>query len=261
MREDILEKMTSPMDEIEGKLVKFVKDEVEKRGFKKVILGLSGGIDSALVAFIATKALGKENVCTLMMPYKTSSQGSLDHAKLVVEKLGIKNRKIEITPMVDAYFANEGEATSLRRGNMMARTRMAVLFDNSSKENALVIGTSNKTEILLGYGTQFGDTACAINPIGELFKAQVFELSRRLGVPKELIEKKPSADLWEGQTDEEELGFTYDMADEILFQFARENKTQEELEDMGYNKDIVNTIFKRIKRNEYKRNMPTIAKY
>lgn len=260
MKKEIFEKMINPMDEIEEKAVKFVRDEVINRGFKKVILGLSGGIDSALVAFIATKALGKENVHTLMMPYKTSSQESLSHAKLVVEKLGIKTKKIEITPMIDAYFKTEGEATSLRRGNVMARTRMAVLFDNSSKENALVIGTSNKTEILLGYGTQFGDTACGINPIGELFKAQVFELSRRLGVPKEIIEKKPSADLWKGQTDEEELGFTYDLADEILFQFARENKTQEELENMGYNKILLDTIFNRIKRNAYKSSMPAIAK-
>ncbi|MFA6878207.1 MAG: NAD+ synthase, partial [Fusobacterium sp.] len=251
MKKEILEKMINPMDEIEKKVVEFVRDEVTNRGFKKVILGLSGGIDSALVAFIATKALGKENVSTLMMPYKTSSPESLAHGKLVVEKLGVKTKKIEITPMVDAYFETEKGATSLRKGNMMARTRMAVLFDNSSKEDALVIGTSNKTEILLGYGTQYGDTACGINPIGALFKAQVFELAKRFGVPKELIEKKPSADLWEGQTDEEELGFTYDLADEILFQISTERKTKEELEDMGYDKILLDTIFNKIKRNAY----------
>lgn len=260
MKKEILEKMINPMDEIEKKVVEFVRDEVTNRGFKKVILGLSGGIDSALVAFIATKALGKENVSTLMMPYKTSSPESLAHGELVVEKLGVKTKKIEITPMVDAYFETEKGATSLRKGNMMARTRMAVLFDNSSKENALVIGTSNKTEILLGYGTQYGDTACGINPIGALFKAQVFELAKRFGVPKELIEKKPSADLWEGQTDEEELGFTYDLADEILFQISTERKTKEELEDMGYDKILLDTIFNKIKRNAYKSSMPAIAK-
>src|SRR3712207_6227925 len=203
------------MKSLEEKLIKFIQEEVWKSGFKKVILGLSGGIDSALVAYLAVKALGKENVITIKMPYKTSSQESIDHANLVLADLGLEERTVEITPMVDAYFSNQVEASSLRRGNYMARTRMAVLFDHSAVENALVIGTSNKTEILLGYGTLFGDMACALNPIGDIYKKDVWALSRYMGVPQAIIDKQPSADLWEGQTDEEELGLSYKMADEI----------------------------------------------
>lgn len=260
MKKEIFQKMTGSIDSIEKSLLDFIHSEVKSRGFEKVILGLSGGIDSALIAFLCAKALGKENVHCVMMPYKTSSKESLDHGKLVIEKLGISSKLVEITPMVDSYFNIEKEASNLRRGNMMARTRMAVLFDNSSKENALVVGTSNKTEILLGYSTQFGDSACGIAPIGELFKAQVIELSKRLGVPKEIIEKQPSADLWQGQTDEAELGFTYDLADEILYQFSVENKKKEDLEKLGYEKAVLDLIFNRIKKNEYKSHMPKIAK-
>lgn len=260
MKEEIYQELIGNMDEIQDKVVNFVKDEVTKRGFKKVILGLSGGIDSALVAFIVAKAIGPENVYSIMMPYKTSSKESIEHAELVVKATGINCKKVEITPMVDAYFGMAGEASGLRRGNYMSRTRMCVLFDNSAKENALVVGTSNKTELLLGYGTQFGDMACGINPIGELLKAQVWELSRRMGVPKEVIDKKPSADLWAGQTDEEELGFSYDLADEILYHIIYKNKNEEEIKNMGYDKEVVESIFKKIARNEYKRNMPTIAK-
>ncbi len=260
MKSSVAEKLLGNMGEIEEKLVSFIREEVSKRGFKKVMLGLSGGIDSALVAFLASKALGAENVETIMMPYKTSSKESLEHARLVVEATGINTKKIEITPMVDAYFSNDEEANGMRRGNYMARTRMCVLFDNSAKENAIVIGTSNKTEIMLGYGTQYGDTACGINPIGSLLKAQVWELSRYMGVPIEVIEKKPSADLWAGQTDEEELGFTYKVADEILYYIIYEEKSKEEIVELGYEAEIVNKVFSKIAANEYKRNMPTIAK-
>lgn len=260
MKPEIYNELTSNMKELEEKLVNFVREETAKRGFKKVILGLSGGIDSALVAFIAAKAIGPENVYTVMMPYKTSSKESVEHAELVVKASGINSKKVEITPMVDEYFGMEGEASGLRRGNYMSRTRMCVLFDNSAKENAIVMGTSNKTELLLGYGTQFGDMASGINPIGELLKVQVWELSRYMGVPKEVIDKKPSADLWEGQTDEAELGFSYEMADEILYHLIYLNNTKEEIKAKGYDEKIVDTIFTRIARNQYKREMPTIAK-
>ena len=183
-------------------LVDFVREEVHKTGFKKVLLGLSGGIDSGIVAYIAAKALGPENVMGIMMPYKQSSKESVEHAKLVIEDLGIESMFVEITPMVDAYFNLFPDMDSMRKGNKMARERMTILYDFSAKNNALVLGTSNKTELLLGYSTQWGDSASAINPIGDLYKTQVWALSEHMGVPKELINKKPSADLWEGQSDE-----------------------------------------------------------
>ncbi|MGL6024524.1 MAG: NAD+ synthase, partial [Cetobacterium sp.] len=229
-------------------------------GFKKVVLGLSGGIDSAIVAYIASKALGPKNVMGIMMPYKLSSKESLEHARLVIESLGIKSKMVEITPMVDAYFTLEPEISNLRMGNKMARERMSILFDYSAKEGALVLGTSNKTEILLGYSTQFGDSASAINPIGDLYKTHVWELSKYMGVPKELIEKKPSADLWEGQTDEGELGFSYLLADEILYRIVDERKSADEVEIEGYSKEIIDKIQNKIRFSQYKRKLPIIAK-
>ena len=195
-----------------------------------------------------------------MMPYKSSNPDSLNHAKLVVEDLKINAKTIEITDMIDAYFKNEKDASSLRMGNKMARERMSILFDYSSKENALVVGTSNKTEIYLGYSTQFGDSACALNPIGDLYKTNIWDLSRYLKIPNELIEKKPSADLWEGQTDEQEMGLTYKEADQVLYRMLEENKTVEEVLAEGFNKDLVDNIVRRMNRSEYKRRMPLIAK-
>ena len=237
-----------------------MRESFKKAGFSKAVLGLSGGIDSALVAYLLRDALGKENVLAIMMPYKSSNPDSLNHAKLVVEDLGINSKTIEITDMIDAYFKNEEEATSLRMGNKMARERMSILFDYSSKENALVVGTSNKTEIYLGYSTQFGDSACALNPIGDLYKTNIWDLSRYLKIPNELIEKKPSADLWEGQTDEQEMGLTYKEADQVLYRMLEENKKVEEVLAEGFNKDLVDNILRRMNRSEYKRRMPLIAK-
>ena len=241
-------------------LVDFVREEVHKTGFKKVLLGLSGGIDSGLVAYIAAKALGPENVMGIMMPYKQSSKESIEHAKLVVEDLGIESMLIEITPMVDAYFNLFPDMNSMRKGNKMARERMTILYDFSVKNNALVLGTSNKTELLLGYSTQWGDSASAINPIGDLFKTQVWALSEHIGVPKELINKKPSADLWEGQSDEDELGFSYAMADSILYDMIDERKSNEELIDSGFSKEFIEKVYKKIKFSQYKRKLPLIAK-
>lgn len=254
------EKLYLDLAQTEKILVDFVKEEVTKSGFKKVVLGLSGGIDSAIVAFIAAKALGPENVLGIMMPYKTSSKESVEHAKLVVEKLGIRSKLIEITPMVEAYFNLEEGISNLRKGNKMARERMSILFDYSAKEQALVLGTSNKTEILLGYSTQFGDSASALNPIGDLYKTQIWEISRYMGVPVELIDKKPSADLWEGQTDESELGFSYLMADKILYEMVDERKNLEELLDLGFDKEILDKILKKIKFSQYKRKLPIMLK-
>lgn len=248
------------MKSLEEKLVKFIQEQVKNAGFKKVILGLSGGIDSALVAYLAVKALGKENVIAIKMPYKTSSQESIEHANLVLKDLGLEDRTIEITPMVDAYFTNQAEASSLRRGNYMARTRMTVLFDQSALENALVIGTSNKTEILLGYGTLFGDMACSFNPIGDIYKKDVWSLSRYMGVPKEIIEKQPSADLWAGQIDEQELGLSYKAADEILERLVDKKQSLEEIVAEGYEEAVVSKVVQKVKASVYKRKLNPIAK-
>ena len=255
-----MNKLDLNLKDIHNELVEFLRENFKKAGFSKAVLGLSGGIDSALVAYLLRDALGKENVLAIMMPYKSSNPDSLNHAKLVIEDLKINSKTIEITDMIDAYFKNEKEATSLRMGNKMARERMSILFDYSSKENALVVGTSNKTEIYLGYSTQFGDSACALNPIGDLYKTNIWDLSRYLKIPNELIEKKPSADLWEGQTDEQEMGLTYKEADQVLYRMLEENKIVEEILAEGFNKDLVDNIVRRINRSEYKRRMPLIAK-
>ena len=255
-----MNKLDLNLKEVHNELVEFLRESFKKAGFSKAVLGLSGGIDSALVAYLLRDALGKENVLAIMMPYKSSNPDSLNHAKLVIEDLKINSKTIEITDMIDAYFKNEKEATSLRMGNKMARERMSILFDYSSKENALVVGTSNKTEIYLGYSTQFGDSACALNPIGDLYKTNIWDLSRYLKIPNELIEKKPSADLWEGQTDEQEMGLTYKEADQVLYRMLEENKKVEEVLAEGFNKDLVDNILRRMNRSEYKRRMPLIAK-
>ena len=255
-----MNKLDLNLKEVHNELVEFLRESFKKAGFSKAVLGLSGGIDSALVAYLLRDALGKENVLAIMMPYKSSNPDSLNHAKLVVEDLKINAKSIEITDMIDAYFKNEKEASSLRMGNKMARERMSILFDYSSKENALVVGTSNKTEIYLGYSTQFGDSACALNPIGDLYKTNIWDLSRYLKIPNELIEKKPSADLWEGQTDEQEMGLTYKETDQVLYRMLEENKTVKEILAEGFSKDLVDNILKRMNRSEYKRRMPLIAK-
>ena len=255
-----MNKLDLNLKDVHNELVKFLRENFKKAGFSKAVLGLSGGIDSALVAYLLRDALGKENVLAIMMPYKSSNPDSLNHTKLVVEDLKINAKTIEITDMIDAYFKNEKDASSLRMGNKMARERMSILFDYSSKENALVVGTSNKTEIYLGYSTQFGDSACALNPIGDLYKTNIWDLSRYLKIPNELIEKKPSADLWEGQTDEQEMGLTYKEADQVLYRMLEENKTVKEILAEGFSKDLVDNILKRMNRSEYKRRMPLIAK-
>ncbi|OQY42591.1 MAG: NAD(+) synthetase [Fusobacteriia bacterium 4572_74] len=257
---DIKSKIKLNMELTEKILVNFIREEVRSAGFEKVVLGLSGGIDSAIVAFLAVKALGAKNVLGIMMPYKSSSCESLEDAQRVVKATGMRVKKIEITDIVDAYFAKEPDISDLRKGNKMARERMTILYDYSAKEKSLVLGTSNKTEILLGYSTQWGDSASAINPIGDLLKTQVWELSEYMGIPKEVIEKKPSADLWEGQSDEDELGFSYFLADEIINLLVDERYTKEEILEIGYSEKIVDSILWRIKTNQYKRKLPLIAK-
>ena len=241
-------------------LVSFVRDELQNAGFEKAVIGLSGGVDSALVAFIAVEALGKENVTAVKLPYKSSTAASITDANLIVAQLGLADVTVDITPMVEPYFAQHPNIDQKRKGNVMARERMIVLYDVSAEKNALVLGTSNKTELLLGYGTQFGDLASAINPIGDLYKSQVWQLSGAVGVPKSIVEKKPTADLWEGQTDEAEFGFTYKQVDQLLYYLIDDRRNVEELMEMGFEKGFIQKVHRMIQFSQFKRQPPLIAK-
>jgi len=238
----------------------FLRNEITKFGFERGIVGMSGGVDSTLSAFLTAKALGPDNVTGVIMPYKTSKPDSREHAELAAAQLGIRTEVIDITPQIDAYFARMPDADKLRRANKMARERMAVLYDRSQALRALVIGTSNKTEALLGYTTLWGDMACAINPLGDLYKTQVRQLARYLGVPQVIIDKPPSADLWQGQTDEGELGFTYEEVDKLLFRLVDERKSRDELIEEGFAPEFVARVIQMVQGSQYKRRMPLIAK-
>jgi NAD+ synthase len=241
-------------------LVGFVRNEVRKVGFERVVVGLSGGIDSALSAALACAALGAQNVVPILMPYRTSSSASEADARLVCERLGMAPTVVDISPQVDAYFERFPDADRGRRGNKMARERMTILYDMSWANHALVIGTSNKTELLLGYGTLFGDMASALNPLGDLYKTQVFALARTVDLPQQVISKAPSADLWEGQSDEEELGFGYDVVDTLLYYMVDERRTRAELRALGFDDRFVEQVGERVRGSQYKRRPPIIAK-
>ncbi|MCC6849773.1 MAG: NAD+ synthase [Deltaproteobacteria bacterium] len=241
-------------------LVGFIRNEVRKVGVERVVLGLSGGVDSSLAAFLAAEALGPANVLGIRMPYRASSRESLDHAQLVAEASGIATATIEITPQIDAYFAGFADATALRRGNKMARERMSILYDHSARWDALVLGTSNKTELLLGYGTLHGDMASALNPLGDLYKTQVWGLSEHVGVPAAIVGKRPSADLWEGQTDEHELGFEYRDVDRLLYLQVDERWEADALVAAGFASAFVARVAGMVQRSQFKRRLPVIAK-
>ncbi|MGB9773084.1 MAG: NAD+ synthase [Bacteroidota bacterium] len=241
-------------------LVRFIRWEVERAGFKKAVVGISGGVDSALAAFLAVEAIGNNNVRGVLLPYKTSSVDSRDDALTVVEKLSIPYESVDITPMADAYFAMMDSMDNVRRGNVLARLRMIVLYDLSARERALVIGTSNKTELLLGYGTLYGDMASAINPIGDLYKTQVWQLASFMGVPQKIVEKPPTADLWVGQTDEGELGISYPEVDRLLFHLVDERRSKEELIELGFSAELIERVEQMVVRSQFKRRMPLIGK-
>ena len=245
---------------VKGLLVDFLRSEILRIGINNAVLGLSGGVDSALVAYLAAEALGPEHVLCVMMPYRDSSTESVEHAGLVIEALGVRSERVDITDMVQPLFDSDPEMNRVRRGNIMARERMIVLYDRSSRENGLVVGTGNKTEILLGYSTLFGDSACAINPIGDLYKSQVWDLCRHLGVPEVIVHKAPSADLWTGQTDEEELGFSYSSVDQLLYFMVDERRNDDELQAMGFTQPFIQNVKRLIQRNQFKRVPPVIAK-
>jgi NAD+ synthase len=241
-------------------LLGFIRDEVHKVGFDRVVLGLSGGVDSSLVAALAARALGPDQVVPVLMPYRSSSPESEADARIVCAALDLEPVVVDISPQIDAYFERFGDADRGRRGNKMARERMTILYDMSWAQKALVIGTSNKTELLLGYGTVFGDMASALNPLGDLYKTQVFAMARALGLPLRVIEKPPSADLWEGQSDEQELGFEYAVVDMLLYHLVDERRTRAELRALGFADDFIDLVGRRLRDNQYKRRLPIIAK-
>jgi NAD+ synthase len=241
-------------------LTGFIRTEITRAGFSRAVINLSGGLDSALSCYLAAEALGPENVLALRLPYKTSTPDSLEHAQLVIDALGVQSLTFPITGMVDALFERFPEADALRRGNAMARARMIVLYDQTEAFDGLAVGTGNKTEILLGYTTLYGDAACALNPLGDLYKTQLRQLARAVGIPAALLEKPPSADLWLGQTDEGELGFTYAEVDQLLYLLVDQRYSPQECMAAGFAEGFVRTVVERIRRNHFKRVLPPIAK-
>ncbi|HEX2221431.1 MAG TPA: NAD+ synthase [Candidatus Limnocylindria bacterium] len=242
----------------------FIVRQLEQTGFRRLVVGLSGGVDSATVAFLAARATGQDNLLAVRMPYRTSTSESEADAQLVVRALGCRTELVEITPMVDPMLAliddPDPERRRVRAGNVMARQRMIVLYDRSAAFDALVIGTSNKTEALLGYGTLHGDMAAALQPIGDLYKTQLRAVGRELGVPERILAKPPSADLWPGQTDEGELGRTYDDLDRALFALVDRRWSVERCMAAGLDRDLVEWVMRRVAQNEFKRQVPPVAK-
>ena len=245
---------------VEKILVRFIRDELGKCGCRKGILGLSGGLDSAVCAALAARALGPQNVLALIMPYGTAFPEDVRDAENLARRLGIRHKTIDISPQVDLYFAAHPTTSRVQRGNKMARERMSVLYDYSAREGSFILGTSNKTELLIGYGTIHGDMACAINPMGDLYKTQIRELGAYLGVPGRILNKQPTAGLWPGQTDEGEIGNTYAEIDAVLFELADQRKSRSEIIAEGFKAEVVDKVISLIKGSEFKRKLPPIAK-
>lgn len=241
-------------------LVRFIRNEITRTGFRRAVLGLSGGIDSSVVTYLAVKALGPQNVLAVTMPYKTSSDETRHDSQSVIAALGLQTLDVPITPQIEAYFAAFPDASRMRLANKCARERMTILYDQSAAFEGLVLGTSNKTELLLGYGTHFGDLASAINPIGDLYKTQLRQLAAHLGVPSQILNKAPSGDLWVGQTDEGELGFTYPDVDRLLVLLVDRRWQPVQLIAAGFDAEFVERVLRMIRRNQYKRRLPVIAK-
>jgi len=241
-------------------LSRFIRNEIQRAGFGRGVVGLSGGIDSSTVTYLAARALGPENVLAVTMPYKTSSEATRRDSQAVLAALGVKTIDVPITAQIDAYFARIGDASQMRLANKCARERMTVLYDQSAAFQGLVLGTSNKSELLLGYGTQFGDMASAINPVGDLYKTQLYQLAAYLGVPEPILAKTPTGDLWVGQTDEAELGFSYAEVDRMLVLMVDRRWRRAELIRAGFDPQFVDRVASIVRRSHYKRRMPVIAK-
>lgn len=240
-------------------LIRFIQEELSRIGYARLVAGVSGGVDSAVVTYLSVKAVGKANVVGIIMPYKTSSRENMQDAEEVIKRTGIKKYVVDISSQVDSYFELFPEADNVRRGNKMARERMSVLYDISALEKALVIGTSNKSEMLLGYGTIFGDLACALNPIGNLYKTQVWALADYLEIPKRIIAKAPSADLYVGQSDEGEFGFTYEEVDQLLYLLFDKKYTPEQCREAGFSRQMTARVMEMANRNSFKGRPPVIA--
>jgi len=237
----------------------FIREVLSEAGKSRLVIGLSGGIDSAVSAGLAVRAIGAENVHGLLLPYATSAASSAADAAAVAANLGIETETIPITPMADAFLADIPADGKVRRGNVMARCRMIVLYDRSAALDALVLGTGNRTEALLGYTTLYGDNACALNPLGQLYKTEIRLLAAWLGLPQVVLDKAPSADLWEGQADEDELGFTYAEADDLLHQMIDRGRLPHELEAMGFAGELVRRVAERVQAMRFKRLLPPVA--
>ncbi len=241
-------------------LTGFIKSEITRVGFSRAVINLSGGLDSALSCALAAEALGPENVLALRLPYRTSSPESLEHAQLVIEQFKVQSETIDITDMVDPFIQRDSQMSDVRKGNVMARARMIILYDQTEVFKGLAVGTSNKTEILLGYSTLWGDSAAAMNPIGDLYKTQARQLARAMDIPAIIIDKPPSADLWVGQTDEDELGFTYEEVDKLLYLLVDQRYSPHECVDAGFAEQFVEKVVTRIRRTQFKRMLPPVAK-
>ncbi len=241
-------------------LCRFIRAEIRRAGFERAVVGLSGGIDSSVVTFLCARALGPQNVLAVTMPYKTSSEATRRDSQMVIDRLGVRTVNVPIAGQIDAYFSQFPDAAQLRLANKCARERMTVLYDQGAAFAALVAGTSNKSELLLGYGTQFGDMASAINPIGDLYKTQLYGLAAYLGVPEQILTKEPTGDLWVGQTDAGELGFSYAEVDRLLVLLVDRRWRRSELLQAGFAAEFVDRVTTMIRRNHYKRRMPVIAK-
>jgi len=245
---------------VEDYLKRFVQEELHTSGFTEACIALSGGLDSALVLKLAVDALGADHVHAIFLPYKASSAESKRGARTMFEFCGIPWQELDISGMADAYLALQPGIDRLRTGNLLARLRMAVIFDQSKKENALVVGTSNKSELLVGYSTWYGDMACAIMPIGDLYKTQVRSLARHIGLPQQVIAKPPSADLWAGQTDEGEIGVSYETLDQVLYLLVDQRCSSAEVISEGFDLDLVQRVERKILTSQFKRVPPPIAK-